>query len=50
MDKADMNGNKAKPAPVKKQAAVNELPASYYRGQNKKTKPKKDKNGDIIPG
>lgn len=26
------------------------LPPSYYTGQSKKTKPQKDKNGDIIPG
>lgn len=25
------------------------LPPSYYRGQDKKNKPHKDKNGDIIP-
>ncbi|MCD7831626.1 MAG: hypothetical protein LUI01_05115 [Firmicutes bacterium] len=29
--------------------SVEVLPQSYYRGQDKKHKPHKDKNGDIIP-
>ncbi len=29
--------------------SVEVLPPSYYRGQDKKYKPHKDKNGDIIP-
>lgn len=44
------NGSKPKVATVKKQIISKDLPASYYNGQDKKTKPKKDKNGDIIPG
>ena len=50
MAKTNAKGSKAKSAPVKKQPSVKDLPASYYSGQDKKTKPKKDKNGDIIPG
>ena len=42
--------NKPKTTPAKKQTANKDLPASYYRGQDKRTKPQKDKNGDIIPG
>ena len=29
---------------------LKDFPASYYYGQDKKTKPQKDKNGGIIPG
>ena len=43
-------GSKPKAATVKKQITSKGLPASYYNGQDKKTKPQKDKNGDIIPG
>lgn len=43
-------GSKPKAAPVKKQITSKDLPASFYSGQDKKTKPQKDKNGDIIPG
>lgn len=50
MAKVNMTGSKEKHAPVKKQNPSKDLPASYYNGQDKKTKPKKDKNGDIIPG
>lgn len=50
MAKAKTGGSKPKPATVKTPVTSRELPASYYAGQNKKTKPQKDKNGDIIPG
>ena len=50
MTKSKGTGSKPKTAPAKKQVANKDLPASYYRGQDKKAKPKKDKNGDIIPG
>ena len=42
--------SKPKAGTVKKQITGKDLPASYYSGQDKKTKPQKDKNGDIIPG
>lgn len=44
------SGSRTKPATVKKLITSKDLPASYYNGQDKKTKPQKDKNGDIIPG
>ncbi len=44
------NTSKPKTAPAKKANQPKDLPASYYRGQDKKTKPQKDKKGDIIPG
>lgn len=40
----------SKPKTTKKQVTGKDLPASYYNGQDRKTKPQKDKNGDIIPG
>lgn len=43
-------GNNPKTNSVKKQITKKNLPLSYYRGQDKRTKPQKDKNGDIIPG
>lgn len=40
---------KAKPSTGKRQITDKGLPPSYYRGQDKKTKPAKDKDGYIIP-
>lgn len=40
----------SKPKSTKKQITSKDLPASYYNGQDRKTTPQKDKNGDIIPG
>ena len=40
----------AKPATKKTAKKDTSLPASYYRGQKKGTKPQRDSGGFIIPG
>lgn len=40
----------AKPATKKTAKKDTSLPASYYRGQKKGTKPQRDSSGFIIPG
>lgn len=39
-----------KPAPKKAPKKDSSLPASFYRGQKKGTKPQRDSGGFIIPG
>lgn len=45
--KGSSNGSKTSTA---KNQSTGKLPDSFYRGQDKKTVPQKDKKGNVIPG